>query len=93
MGTNTTPKKPAATDWHPADIVAELRKAGWSLRRLSSHYGYSDPTSLAKALSRPWPLAERRIADAIGVPPEQIWPSRYEDTTRKRVKSGRSEAA
>lgn len=28
-------------------------------------------------LRRPWLQAERIIADALGVPPEQIWPSRY----------------
>lgn len=92
MGTEKLLKKPVGKDWHRADIVAELRKAGWSLRRLSIHHGYSDPTSLAKALSRSWPRAERLIADAIGVPPERIWPRRYaqrsQHTTRNHPKSG-----
>jgi Ner family transcriptional regulator len=63
-------------DWHPADIVAALRKAGWSLRRLSVHNNRY-PNSLAKALARPWPKAERLIAEAIGIPPEEIWPERH----------------
>ena len=29
-------------DWHPADVKCALEKAGWSLRRLSRHHGYSD---------------------------------------------------
>ncbi len=66
-------------DWHRADIVASLRKAGWSLRRLSTHHGYSTPGTLTTALDRPWPKGERLIANAIGVHPWEIWPSRYDD--------------
>lgn len=69
-----TPKTSA--DWHPADVVAAVRKAGWTLRRLSIHHGYT-PTTLDNALHRPWPKAERLIAEAIGANPEQVWPSRY----------------
>lgn len=96
MNTHTPPKKapPApATDWHPADIVAALRKSGWSLRQLSLHHGYYHQ-ALAKALSRPYPKAERLVAAAIGVPAEQIWPSRFahraarELTPRQRQTAG-----
>lgn len=64
-------------EWHPADVVAALRKAGWSLRKLSQYHGYY-PGALDKALHRRWPKAQRLIAEAIGVPPETIWPSRYQ---------------
>ena len=67
-----------ASDWHNADIVAALRKAGWSLRKLSQTLGYK-PTTLSAALRQQWPKAERLIADAIGVAPQTIWPSRYQD--------------
>lgn len=63
-------------DWHPADVIAELHKRGWSLRTLGRAHGYS-PHSLRLALRHPWPKAERIIAKAIGVPPQEIWPSRY----------------
>jgi Ner family transcriptional regulator len=72
-----TLKKASHQDWHPADIVASLRKAGWSLRRLSMHYGLSAGT-LKRALADPYPNGERLIAAAIGVKPEKIWPSRYD---------------
>ena len=72
-------KKAAPEDWHRADIVAELHKAGWSLRRLATHHGYSSPTTLSAALDRPWPKGERLIADAIGIDPATIWPSRYQE--------------
>lgn len=70
-----TKKQPS--DWHRADIVAALRKAGWSLRKLSVHHGYASPGTLTNALDRHWPKGERLIAEAIGVDPAEIWPSRY----------------
>lgn len=81
---NTAKKQPAdtpvGTDWHRADIVAALKKSGWSLRSLAIHNKYK-PNTLQNALRYPWPKAERIIAAAIGVRPEQIWPSRYSDKT------------
>lgn len=78
MAKRKAPKKTSLQDWHRADIVAELRKAGWSLRRLATHHGYKAPTTLTNALARPWPKGERLIAEAIGIDPAQIWPSRYD---------------
>lgn len=63
-------------DWDPADVVAALRKAGWSLRRLSLAHGYH-PDALKHALQRPYPRAERIIARVLEIDPEAIWPSRY----------------
>lgn len=77
MAKQRSTKKTGPKDWHRADIVAELRKAGWSLRRLAIHHGYAAPTTLTNALGRPWPKGERLIAEAIGVDPATIWPSRY----------------
>jgi Ner family transcriptional regulator len=69
-------KKASHEDWHPADIVAAMRKAGWSFRRLSKHYGLN-PVTLSKVLRMPYPNGERLVAAAIGVKPEEIWPTRY----------------
>ena len=72
-----TPKKPAdLVDWHPAYIVYRLRLKGLSLRRLGRLNRYG---SLATVMRLAWPKAERLIADAIGVTPNEIWPSRYDD--------------
>jgi Ner family transcriptional regulator len=76
MRSSDTPKKPAAQDWHPADIVAGLWKRRMSFIRLSRLHGYSGG-SLRIALRRPWPKAERIIAQFIDVAPQEIWPSRY----------------
>lgn len=41
-------------DWHPADIIAGLRKKGTSMAAESRKNGLSSST-LANALTRPWP--------------------------------------
>ena len=63
-------------DWHPADIIAALKKRGMSLAAVSRNAGLASST-LANALTRHWPKGERLIAEALDVAPENIWPSRY----------------
>ena len=65
-------------DMHPADIIAKLKKQKSSLAALSRQAGLSSST-LANALSRPWPKGEFLIAGALGIEPSEIWPSRYYD--------------
>lgn len=71
-------------DWHPADIIAALRKKGTSLAAVSRQSGLSSST-LANALTRPWPKGEWLIADAINVHPAEIWPSRYYDPITQQL--------
>ncbi|MEN0615285.1 DNA-binding transcriptional regulator SfsB [Klebsiella indica] len=66
------------TDWHPADIIAGLHKRGTSLAAESRRNGLSSST-LANALTRPWPKGELIIANALETVPWVIWPSRYHD--------------
>ena len=78
-------KKPVVEDWHPADVLAALRKQNWSLRQLGFANGLNGRT-INTALQRPYPRAERIIADALGIHPKVIWPTRYnEDGTTNRV--------
>lgn len=52
-------------DWHPADIIAGLRKKGTTLAAVSRASGLASST-LANALTRHWPKGERLIACALG---------------------------
>lgn len=80
----TALKKASQEDWHPADIIAALRKKGITLAGLAQAHGLKDASGLSVALVRSFPKGEKRIADAIGVHPNVIWPSRYNaDGTRK----------
>lgn len=73
-----------SNDWHPADIVSELKKSKTSLRRLSLESG-SGPYAVQQALHRPYKKSEKIIADALSTTPQTIWPSRYnEDGTRRK---------
>jgi Ner family transcriptional regulator len=80
----------APEDWHPADIVAAVRKAGWSFARLALAAGYHT-RSLQMVGSKAWPNAEVLIAAAIssGSPEPvhawDIWPSRWEKKGRRWV--------
>ena len=67
---------PENEDWHPADILAALRKRGITLAGLSIAHGYH-ATAAGKALKHPWPAMEQLIAAALGVKPHVIWPKRY----------------
>lgn len=81
---NATPKKAGQSDWHPADVIAALRKRGITLSSLARAHGLAGSSSLSAALVRSLPKDEKRIADALGVHPKAIWPSRYNpDGTRK----------
>lgn len=71
-------------DWHPADIIAALRKKGTTLAAVSRKAGLSSST-LTNALTRPWPKGEWLIAEAIGVHPSEIWPSRYYDAESNQL--------
>jgi Ner family transcriptional regulator len=71
-------------DWHPADIKAELEKRNLTLRQLSTQSGYSQD-SLKSVLRTPCRPYQQIVADALGVPPEVIWPSRYQNTVNQRA--------
>ena len=64
-------------DWPPEIIKARLHMAGLSLRSLSLNAGYSRD-SLKSVLRTPCRPYQQIIADALGVSPEEIWPSRYQ---------------
>ena len=63
-------------DWERIDILYALKKKGTTLAALSRQSGLNSRT-LNNALDRRYPKGERIIAEALGVTPEIIWPSRY----------------
>lgn len=100
MANNST-KKASQKDWHPADIVAALRKRGYTLRDIAREEGLQDSSTLSKAMVQSYPAGERRLAKYAGVPVQDMFPTRYyEDGTkiprgivgeRIRAKSTRSD--
>ena len=64
-------------DWHVEDIKCALRKKRITLKSLSIEAGLA-PCTLNNALRVSYPKAERIIANALGLEPREIWPSRYQ---------------
>lgn len=69
-------KKPQ--DWHPALISAKLKMCGSNLSKLAEENGLHRST-LRSALYRPYPKAEKIIAEKLGISPAEIWASRYQN--------------
>jgi Ner family transcriptional regulator len=67
-------------DWHPADVVAALRKGGTSLRKVGLAHGYKQ---IQNVLTRPWWVVEQLVAKELGLKAEQIWPTRYAPGTNR----------
>lgn len=76
MKTTRLLKKASRQDWHPADVVAALHKRGLTLRKVAEKCSVSPPAVIKALRERNLP-SERRIAEAIGIPASDIWPSRY----------------
>lgn len=70
--------KKSGEDWSANKIRYALNEAGWNWSSLAKATGYASSAALRNATARSYPKAERIIANAIGVAPEVIWPSRYE---------------
>jgi len=75
-------KESEEQDMHPADVMAALKKNGFSMAELARRAGYAHSQTLRHALYRPWPKGERIIAAALQCKPEDIWPSRYAAATK-----------
>ena len=88
MNTASEPKgnQTDGVDWHPADVLAALKKRGQSLAGLSVANGYH-PTAAGKALKQPWPAIEQLIAAVLGLAPQAIWPSRYDGDGRPKPRT------
>lgn len=64
-------------DWHREEVKAAVRKSGITLKALSEKHGYQ-ADACRRATRFPWPAVEKIIADALGLSPQAIWPSRYD---------------
>lgn len=87
---NNTSKKASREDWHPADVIAALRKKNITLRGLAQAHGLTSSSTLSAALTRSYPANERRIAGALGLHPKEIWPSRYNADGSRRPQGFRA---
>lgn len=82
MSTKSTQSK---QDWHRQDVLAAIRKKGISVAELARQNGYENPTTFYNVFKVPYPKVERIVAAFLELPPEEIWPSRYEGKTPPKL--------
>ena len=63
-------------DKSPEEIQYLLNRAGWTFRAVDRHFGLTLGTA-SKSAGYPHLHGELAIAEALGLSPRQIWPSRY----------------
>ena len=71
-------------DWHPEDIKAAIRKRGATLSSLARENGIKPPVLTFVLSGRVSARGERIIAECIGKPPHEIWPSRYDANGKRK---------
>lgn len=47
------------------------------MRALAEEHALTTSSTLSRALTQSYPASEKRIADALGLHPKDIWPTRY----------------
>jgi Ner family transcriptional regulator len=65
------------TDMLPPEIKEMIRARGVTLSQLSEMSGFSK-AAVSVALKVRSPYVQQAVADFLGMPPQQIWPSRYD---------------
>lgn len=73
--------------WHPQDIIAGIRKSGWTHQKIAGHLGLSRSTVTLSIKTGSSPPVRAFIAELIGVSEAELWPFRFPCplTERKRV--------
>ena len=62
--------------WHPADIMAAVRRKGSNLAQVALAAGLHE-TACRAAIRRKYAEGELAISRFLGVPPHDIWPDRW----------------
>lgn len=75
-----TKKAADAKDWARAYIKYRIAERYGSMSALARLHGLHHSV-VRRALRVPYPQVDRVIAEALGVSPDEIWPSRYNHAT------------
>ena len=73
---------------HRADVIAAIKKRGSSMAALSRDAGLSE-TAVRVSLARPFLRAEEVVISFLKLPPNRIWPDRYDAHGVRTVRLGR----
>jgi len=70
--------------WHPQDIVASIRKAGWTHQKIADQLEISRSTVTLCIKTGSSPIVRAFISDLINVSEAELWPFRSPCTREKR---------
>jgi len=73
-------------------VIYQLSIRGRSLAAVAREHGIMRQT-IYQVFLRPYPRAEKIIADALGLRPQDLWPSRYDRHGLPNRRRGRRKAA
>lgn len=82
-------RRPAQATWDSFAIKAEIRRRGKTLTALAKEAGYQ-PATVRWAFIRPFPGANRAIAQFLGLSVQELWPDWY-DCDGKLIPTVRSQ--
>jgi len=72
--------------WHPQDIIAGIRKCGWTHQQISEHLGISRSTVTLTIRTGSSPQVRAFISQLIGVPEAELWPFRFPCPPEDRIR-------
>lgn len=74
---------------HPADVSAAVKKRGSNLVQLSLAAGLNR-SAIAVSFTTPFIRAEQALIEFLGLPPQDIYPGRYDADGVRTVKRGKA---
>ena len=72
------------TNWHPADVIAAVRKSGSTMQAIALAAGFHR-TAASHCLSWPVPHANKAIADHLGKSVSDLWPQWFDEDGEVRA--------
>jgi len=75
---------------HWERVKAELAVRGWPLARIARHLGFANLHTPGDVKRQKWPAMQEFIGEILGVPPQDIWPERYDAQGHYKGRATRS---
>ncbi len=66
--------------WHPQDIIAAIKKQGWTHQQIADHLEISRATVSLGVRTGCSPVVRKFVANLIGVSEQELWTHRFPST-------------
>ena len=70
--------------WSRHRILAEIKDREFTTVKLDAKLGLK-PNDIAVSLNRPFPKADKALANWLEIPLHELWPTRYDSDGMRRV--------